>query len=303
MPLSLVCAQSARSVRSVASWRVRRQMDDQADSTVLDAARAGDAGALEKLLERHQAQVYRFGLKMCRDPEDAEDVLQDTLLAMARSVRDFRGASSISTWLYTIARSFCIKKRRRSTFALAGAPQSLDTDAAAESRRLADPARGPDDVMLDKEIARALDDAIGALEPIYREVLILRDVEGLTAPEVAEVVGVTVDAVKSRLHRARLEVRRRVAPMLGIAASAGGTTPRTCRDMLVNYSRYLEGEISARVCAEMERHIEACGGCRGACESLKRSLALCHGTPSVQVPPDTQRSVRAALRELLFARP
>ena len=62
-------------------------MDEQTDSTVLDAARAGDARALEMLLERHQAQVYRIGLKMCRDPEDAKDVLQDTLLAMARSVR------------------------------------------------------------------------------------------------------------------------------------------------------------------------------------------------------------------------
>jgi len=110
-------------------------MDEQTDSTVLDAARAGDARALEMLLERHQAQVYRFGLKMCRDPEDAKDVLQDTLLAMARSVRDFRGASSISTWLYAIARSFCIKKRRRSTFATARAPRSLDTDAATEARR------------------------------------------------------------------------------------------------------------------------------------------------------------------------
>ena len=220
---------------------------------------------------------------------------------MARSVRDFRGASSISTWLYAIARSFCIKKRRRSTFAPAQA-RSLDTDAATEARRLADPARSLDDLMLDKEIAHALDDAIGALDPIYREVLILRDVEGLTAPEVAEVLGVTVDAVKSRLHRARFEVRGRVAPVLGIAAEAGGTKPNICRDVLLEYSRYLEDEISAHVCAEMERHIETCDRCRGAREPLKRSLALCRGTPSAQVPPEAQRSVRAAIREFLSGR-
>src|SRR5215470_15526196 len=97
-------------------------MPDLADDELLAAARAGDAAALEELLERHQAQVYRFGMKMCRDPEDAKDVLQDTLLAMARNVRDFRGASSLSTWLYTIARSFCIKKRRRSKLALDDEP-------------------------------------------------------------------------------------------------------------------------------------------------------------------------------------
>src|SRR6187397_3346990 len=100
----------------------------------------GDRQALEALLERHQAQVYRFGMKMCRDPEDAADVLQDTLFAMARGVRDFRGASSLSTWLYTIARSFCIKKRRRSKFAPA-AERSLDSDVELEAARLADPAK------------------------------------------------------------------------------------------------------------------------------------------------------------------
>ena len=89
-------------------------MATESDSELLLAARAGDPQALERLLTRQEARIYRFGLKMCRDPEDAKDVLQDTLLTMARNFRDFRGASSISTWLYTIARSFCVKKRRRS---------------------------------------------------------------------------------------------------------------------------------------------------------------------------------------------
>src|SRR5512140_1864895 len=87
------------------------------DTQLLAAAQGGDPKALDELIQRHQRRVYRFGLKMCRDPEDAKDVLQDTLLAAARGIRDFRGASSVSTWLYTIARSFCIKRRRRSKFA------------------------------------------------------------------------------------------------------------------------------------------------------------------------------------------
>src|SRR5512134_777790 len=126
-------------------------MDEQTDSTVLDAARAGDARALEMLLERHQAQVYRFGLKMCRDPEDAKDVLQDTLLAMARGVRDFRGASSVSTWLYTIARSYCIKKRRTSQFA-PDEERSLDSDVPVEAAHLVDPALSPDEALAGKQV-------------------------------------------------------------------------------------------------------------------------------------------------------
>src|SRR5690606_26401769 len=120
------------------------------DDALLEAARAGDRAALETLLVRHQGAVYRFGLKMCRDPEDAEDVLQETLLAMARGVGDFRGASSISTWLYTVARSFCIKKRRRSKFA--PHETSLDAGAATEAGRLADPARAPDDALAGKQV-------------------------------------------------------------------------------------------------------------------------------------------------------
>ncbi|MCI4441751.1 sigma-70 family RNA polymerase sigma factor [Tibeticola sp.] len=273
-------------------------MRDEADNFLLERARAGDAQAIEALLERHQAQVYRFGMKMCRDPEDAKDVLQDTLLSMARGVRDFRGASSISTWLYTIARSFCIKKRRRSKFA-PEEERSLDTEMIAEGRQLADPAQSPDEVLAGKQVEHALEQAIRSLEPMYREVLLLRDVEGLTAPEVAEVLGVSIQAVKSRLHRARLSVRAQVAPMLGISTD-GAAANGTCPDVLTLFSQHLEEEISADICAEMERHLQACDRCRSACDSLKRTLALCRTTgPTVQVPNSVQASVKVALRNFL----
>lgn len=274
---------------------------DPPDAALLERARAGDAGALEALLTRHQAQVYRFGLKLCRDPEDAKDVLQDTLLAMARGVRDFRGASSISTWLYSIARGFCVKKRRtRKGEPLPRELRSIDTDAAQDAARLADGSRTPEDVLAARQVARALEHAIGALDPIYREVLLLRDVEGLPAQEVAEVLGIGVAAVKSRLHRARLSVRARVAPLLGVPPAPKSPA---CPDVLPMFSRYLEGDIDPSVCADMERHLEQCPWCRGACDSLKRTIALCRTTaPDVAVPPDVQASVRVALHDLLAPR-
>jgi RNA polymerase sigma-70 factor (ECF subfamily) len=272
-------------------------MQDPADAELLEQARAGDERALEKLLERHQAQVYRFGLKMCRDPEDAKDVLQETLLTLARGLRDFRAAASLSTWLYTVARSHCIKQRRKSKFA----PQqvgSIETDAASEAERLADAAQGPDEALAGRQVENALEQAIAALEPMYREVLLLRDVEGLTAPEVAEVLGMSGQAVKSRLHRARLAVRAQLAPLLGIPDDP--KAPGTCPDVLTLFSQHLEDEISADVCAQMQRHLEACGRCRGACDSLKRTLALCRTAgPSVDVPASVQASVKVALRDFL----
>src|SRR5690242_9551765 len=133
---------------------------DTSDAKLLEQARSGDRRALEELLTRHERRVYRFGLKMCRDPEDAKDVLQDTLIAVARAVKDFRGASSVSTWLYTIARSFCIKRRRRSKFA-PEAEESLDARGpGAEARQIADPARAPDESLAGRQVEVALEQAI-----------------------------------------------------------------------------------------------------------------------------------------------
>ncbi|MET0793811.1 MAG: sigma-70 family RNA polymerase sigma factor [Polyangiaceae bacterium] len=266
-----------------------------ADQQLLDRARSGQRDALEQLLGDYQARVYRFGMKMCRDPEDAKDVLQETLLSAARNVRNFRGGSSVSTWLYTIARSFCVKKRREGKFGPKEAATSLDSEA----EQVADPSSIADETLASKQVEQALEDAIGRLDPMYREVLLLRDVEGLTAPEVARVTGASVQAVKSRLHRARLMVRAHIAPLLGIPADLPAA-PGTCPDVLSLFSSHLEAEVSAEICAEMERHIAACPRCKGTCDSLKRTLSLCRaGTPAEQIPDAVQASVKVALREFL----
>jgi RNA polymerase sigma-70 factor (ECF subfamily) len=263
------------------------------------AARGGDRRALEQLLGQHQARVFRFGKKMCGDDEDAQEVLQETLLAAARAMPGFRGASSVSTWLYTIARSFCIKRRRTSRFA----PAQLDSlEAHAEQGgQVADPARGPEEDVAGRQLQVALDDAIGALEPMYREVLVLRDVEGLPASEVAEALGLTVEAVKSRLHRARMAVRERVAPALGMGPEGTATAPG-CRDVVQIFSRRLEGEIDGSACAELEQHLLTCPTCRGRCDSLRSTLTLCQRAGAAPVPPGVELRVREALRQFLDAR-
>jgi DNA-directed RNA polymerase specialized sigma24 family protein len=102
------------------------------EDALLLAARKGDRAALGDLLERQQQRVFAFGMKMCGDVEDAKEVVQDTLLSMVRSVRDFRGEASLSTWLYTVTRSFCIKKRRRSK----GHPRSTSRSMLPRGSRL-----------------------------------------------------------------------------------------------------------------------------------------------------------------------
>jgi RNA polymerase sigma-70 factor (ECF subfamily) len=274
-------------------------VESERDQALLDRARGGDRAALEELLSRHQPQVYRFGLRMCRDPEAAKDVLQETLLAAARTLRDFRGASSVSTWLYTIARSFCIKARRRSKFA----PEHEESlgEVDAEARSVADPGRLPDESLAGKQVQAALEEAIASLDPMYREVLVLRDAEGLTAPEVAEVLGLGVEAVKSRLHRARVAVRAKVAPLLGVPEDGTATPPgkEACPDVVDLFSRHVEGEISSDLCSQLQRHLDACPRCRARCDSLRETLVLCRSTAACAVPGEVQDSVRAALRRFL----
>lgn len=265
------------------------------DDELLARAREGEREALETLLLRHQDRVYRFGVQLCRDPQDARDVLQDTLLSMARSVKDFEGRSSLSTWLFTIARSFCIKKHRKSKFA-PDREEPLDSPAGLR----ATDGNDPDASLAQKEITVALERAIRSLEPDQREVLLLRDAEGLTAQETAEVLGITIAAVKGRLHRARAQVRELLVPLLSPEPEAAASPG--CPDIVEAFSKYIERDISPDLCAQLERHIAACATCKAKCDSLKQSLALCRATPGPEVPEDVLVSVRAAFRAALDAR-
>ena len=204
-------------------------VDHTAQNALIDRARAGDQAALEALLREVQPQLYRFSMKMCRHTEDAEDVLQDSMMTLARTVRDFRGASSLSTWLFSVARSFCIKKRRKSKFAPEH-EESLEGLAPGEREGIVGSEPDPHAQAENAQVWRQVQAAIQQLDPDHREVLVLRDIEGLRAKEVAEVVGISVAAVKSRLHRARGELRERLS-------SLSRSYQKTCRRRNIPSSR------------------------------------------------------------------
>jgi RNA polymerase sigma-70 factor (ECF subfamily) len=266
--------------------------DRDDDERLIAAAKGGDRSAIETLLERHQQQVYAFGRRMCRNAEDAKDVTQDTLLAATRAIGDFQGSSKLSTWLFTIARRFCIRRQERDA-ARPLEPASMDRAA----RTVADARPDPAEAAESKELHEMVEDALDALEPNQREAFILRDVEGMTAPEVAEVLGVRVEAVKSRLHRARSAIRTRLAPLLAEDAVEKGHL-----DIERTFSAYLEGEITPAVCHEMEHHLLTCTPCQSKCDALKRALALCQAAPRPQLSAAEARSIHDALRAFLDER-
>ena len=190
------------------------------ERALVAASRDGDPAALEALVRSHQDRVYSFAMRMCRNVEDAKDILQDTFLGVIRSIREFREESKFSTWLYRIAANACLKKRRRGVHDPTPDQElSLDDlmprpDAEGRKPEIPDWSGDAERALLDGELSARMESAIDKLPKDYKIVLVLRDVEGLSAEETAQAVGLSVPAVKSRLHRARVFVRRELADYL-----------------------------------------------------------------------------------------
>ena len=254
------------------------------ESELMAAARGSEPAAIEELLALHEKQVFRFGLRMCGNEEDAKDVLQQTMLAAFRGFSGFRGEARLSTWLYQVARGYCTKVRRKS----AGEPGHLDELGAASSIASADAA--PDLRTHAREIGEALNAAILALPTQLREVVILRDVEQLEGEEAAKVLGIELGALKSRLHRGRAELRENLAVLLD--ESAGGVP---CADLAREMRAYSSADIDRATCAGIERHLAVCPRCAAGSVQLGKSASLCCSIPGSEVPRAVQVSVRHAL--------
>ena len=195
------------------------------ERTLIASSKGGDAAALDELVRVHQGRVYGFAMRMCRNVEDAKDILQETFLGMVRSISDFREESKFSTWLYRIASNACLKKRRRGVHDPTPEQElSLDAlmprpDSEGHKPEIADWSDDAERALLRGELSGRMEAAIDKLPKDYKIVLVLRDVEGLSAEEAAQAVGLSVAAVKSRLHRARVFVRRELAEYLGAEKS------------------------------------------------------------------------------------
>ena len=263
------------------------------EARLIAAARKGDAAAMSRLLELAAGPAQRFSRGFCRDPHDSEDLAQEVLVSLMRSLDSFRGESSLSTWTYIVARRACARLRKRGSrfSALDELPAEAEPPAATSAEPPARHAR--------KRLGEALERAIAALPMAQREVLVLRDVEGLPAAEVGRVLGLGERAVKSRLHRARLTLRETLAPVVGIAAPPPGAQ---CPDTARMLSRYIEGELDSGVCARLETHVAACPACGAACESLRSVLGACREYGERAIPVDLRRSIRAAIRQVVRVR-
>jgi RNA polymerase sigma-70 factor (ECF subfamily) len=189
-------------------------MTAELESTLIDRLRACDTSALEMLMERHAGRLYRVAFGITRDHSDADEVVQDVFLTLFNKVDSFEGRAALGSWLYRVTTNAalikCRGKRAQVEMKLEDCLPTYLADghrAGERSFLLADWSQNPEEDLLSKETRVTLERAIRALPEHYRAVLILRDVEELPNEEIAGIVGESVAAVKSRLHRARMALR------------------------------------------------------------------------------------------------
>lgn len=210
-----------------------RQMARDRDESLVAGLRREEGSAAETLVSRYGDRVYRLAFRITGNREDAEEVVQDALWAASRKIHSFRGESAFGSWLYRIAANTAYQKLRERR----GRDQEISwenflsqlevevrhqEDVADWSARVEEPA-------LQGELRTVLRSAVDALPTDYRTAFLLHDVEGLSNPEIAQALGISLPAVKSRVHRSRLFLRQRLSRYMAQgmthAASSGATLP------------------------------------------------------------------------------
>lgn len=183
------------------------------EQELLSALRRRDADAFTLLFETHSDKIYRLSVGLLENEAEAEGIVQETFLRFIERLDQFEGRSKISTWLYRVAYNASIDRLRQRQ-PLSSMDFVDDEDSFPTPAALTDWSQWPEGLLTDAEVTAELDKAIASLTEKYRVVFILREIEGLSTQETAEITDLSISAVKVRLHRARLDLRERLTESL-----------------------------------------------------------------------------------------
>lgn len=178
-------------------------LDKQREIALARALLEGQAGAFDEFVEHFRSRIFQYSWMMCGQREDAEEVAQETLLCVFESLDQLREPEHVRAWVFRIAKNACLMKRRKSIFA---PDQELSLDQIVTDAR--DCRRLPDTEVIESQMRDSLHRAIAELPDTYRAVVLLRDLEELSTEETAQILDISTDAVKTRLHRGRLALRQ-----------------------------------------------------------------------------------------------
>jgi RNA polymerase sigma-70 factor (ECF subfamily) len=275
----------------------------------------GDSQSLEQALALLQNTVFSFSMKVCGQRQDAEDTMQEVLLKSVPNLPKFDSPKALMVWLYKVAKTRCLMSRRKSKFA---PKQALSLEELMPDRKEMEKLSGnseptPETSLLRRENARRLRDAVQQLPPEYRLILVLHDMEELSDEDVAEITGLRPGAIRVRLHRARLFVRKQLAKQdrhstgdgakKQMAVAQAHPRERNCKQMFAELSDYLDEELDDSLCAELEKHMEGCEPCKAFLASLEETIRACRTAsdepPEPRAAAHLRREVLSKYQELM----
>jgi RNA polymerase sigma-70 factor, ECF subfamily len=208
---------------NAAASRVRKQRSDDEDRCLIEQVKAGDHDAFDVLFQRYFSTVYRQAIRLAGNREEAEEVVQEVFLTIYEKAHTFRGAAAFSTWLYRITANAALTKLRRRK---KGEELSFDDylpsfreDGHHLVRPVVDWSNELEERVASEERQRLIQQALDQLAPVDKAVVVLSDLEGLSDREIGSALGLSVSAVKARLHRSRLFLRGKLAASMGYSAS------------------------------------------------------------------------------------
>ncbi|HJX85587.1 MAG TPA: sigma-70 family RNA polymerase sigma factor [Candidatus Angelobacter sp.] len=206
---------------------IQHKAEDIVDElTLVQAAKKGDLEAFSQLVKRYDRNIFRIAQHITHNEEDAQDVVQEAFLKAYRNLQQFQGNSKFYTWLVRIAVNEALMKlRRRRADKTVSIDEDVETEDGSMPREVADWSPNPEQLYGQSELGDILKKTIQGLPPGFRTVFVLRDVEGLSTEETAEMLGLSVPAVKSRLLRARLQLRERLAKYFKKSKRGGESQP------------------------------------------------------------------------------
>jgi len=289
---------------------VRREIEQ-----VVQLIRQGDPHSLEEALALLQNTVFSFSMKVCGQRQDAEDTMQEVLLRSVPNLPKFDSPKALLVWLYKVAKTRCLMSRRKSKFA---PKEALSLEELMPDRQELERLSGkggptPETSLMRRENAKRLRDAVQKLPPEYRLILVLHDMEELSDEDIAEITGLRLGAIRVRLHRARLFVRKELAktgqhaarskPKKQAAIVSAHPRERNCKQMFAQLSDYLDEELDDSLCAELEKHMDGCEPCKAFLASLEETIRTCRTAPNDRpdelVAANLRREVLSKYQELM----
>lgn len=248
----------------------------ESEAELVAGIRRRDPVAFEEAFARFADRLYRVALGVLGDSDDAEDVVQETFIALADHIDRFEERSRLTTWLYRVAYNAALQRyrsRRRTSDREAPGDDGLEAP---------DGGRGPAQLAEAREFDEALGRALATMPEGLRIAFVLRDVEGLSTREAAELLDIAPGTLKVRLHRARLRLREALSSeALPPVTDAGGLS---CAEVTEQLSDYLAGEVPAELRARIEAHVAQCDHCRVVIDPTKRVLDVAGARRHVVLP-------------------